>query len=323
MTSFPFELDSPRFPAWECSDLLKKAAARGAWDDSDNEIIRPMAGDPIVVLTHSNRQTLYLGPQWLMNKKAADIVSFVQRWCEFDKCSEWYLGRGSIEGLIRSFYPEGGQGLATVSLTPMRRPIQFRAEDDRRTEVTSNGPARLRFLPQQQINRRWDPKIRLGVWDKHITPFSLPLAGLPFACSHGSRPVDNRWVQVFVHRLANTTGFRLRPDQEHFPYKETWVCLACPGTDVARLSQGQTPAAAPDSYQGDSARVRTSPILTLLKIDLAKAIPWCQMLAMEIDASKGGLILSIRHCSVPWSVQLLISSSVEHINVCEILRRLA
>jgi hypothetical protein len=317
MKQHPVDLDHPRFPVWERPDLLAATTTGSALLDTSNEVIRPLAGDPPVVYSHTNYHTLFLGPQRLLHDEAGEFVRRVQGQFDFDANSPWQERRGMIEGLIRSFFPEDSQGLGTLSITPMRRPAPYRAEDDRRIQVTSPNPSRFAFVNDKKIHRRWDPKVRLGGWEGC---FHLPLAGLPFACAAGSRTADNRLAKIMVQRQLRATGFRLQPGQEH--YRETWLCQACPGADDARLSRGHIPAIPLDSCRGNALRVRTTPILTLLKIDLAAPVPWCQMLAIEMDAAAGGLFLSVRHSSLPWSVLLLVSSSVEHIGVCQTLRKL-
>ena len=46
------------------------------------------------------------------------------------------------------------------------------------------------------------------------------------------------------------------------------------------------------------------------------------MLAVEIDAAAGGTFLSVRHGSMPLALLLLNASPVEHIAVCNAVRRL-
>jgi len=319
MTRTPIDFDDERFPVWACPDLLRGAAVLDRpLDVSCNDVVRRAADDPPEVVREivwqTNYQTLFLGSRSLLHGMADDFVSQIRRQFEFDQQSDWYQCGGMIADLIRSYFPEDGRGLGTFSVTPMRRPALLRGEEERGIEVTSIHPPGVQFL-NRRVERGWDPKIRLGGWGAN---FTLHTIGLPFAWAAGSKDADNRWAKVLVTRRVRASRFRLRPDQEY--YRESWLCRAVPGEDEGRLRSGQIPAVRPAFYQGKAMRVRTTPIMNLGKIDAAGL--QYEMLSIEIDAAAGGNILSVRHASMPWSVFLLNASRVEHVGVCNALRRL-
>jgi len=314
MARSSIDYDAPCFPVWECHELLKKAAAGNYLHEASNEAIRVLAGDPPhIVKNQSNYHTLVLGPQGLLHDEAEEFVRRIQSQFDFDANSVWRERAGSIAGIIRSYYPEGGQELGVLSLMPMRRPAPFRIDQERGTQVVSVTRPRVDFY-----SRKFERVVESFPLGGLTERFDLPLAGLAFACSAGTHPAENRLTRLLVRRRIRAAAFGLPPDQEY--YRETWLCQACRGKDEARLLRGQIPAISPNRYVGITARVRASPILHLVKINIdQQRFHW---LGMELDAQAGGLIFSVRHGSMPLSVAVLTASPVEHIAYCQILRRL-
>jgi len=207
MARSSIDYDAPCFPVWECHGLLTKAAAGGNLHEQFNEAIRPLPGDPLhIVKNQSNYHTLVLGPQGLLHDEADEFVRRIQSQFDFDANSVWCERAGYIAGIIRSYYPEGGQELGVLCLMPMRRPAPFRIDQERGTQVVSVTRPRVDFY-----SRRFERVVESFPLGGLTERFDLPLAGLAFACSAGTHPGENRLTRLLVRRRIRAVAFGLPP----------------------------------------------------------------------------------------------------------------
>ncbi len=176
--------------------------------------------------------------------------------------------------------------------------------------MTSLGTPDLWWVKSERLEH---PKATIRLGGGANGSFRLPVCDLSFA--RGSEGADS--THDFA-RLRITRKVTARQFDVMAPfYEEMWLCRARKEYDDERLLRGEIPAIDRACYQ-DAVRLRMTPILNLISVDARLN---CRLLAIELDPASGG-ILSIRFSSMPLRVVLVNAAPVEHIAICQALRKL-
>lgn len=293
-------------PVWEQPKLWEQAASVESLLVEENNALQLKPSDPIV---KTNCHALHLGPQRLLHAKAADFFHEIRTLCEFDEWCYWDNQQDWLDLKFRTFFPEKSEEVGWVSVLMARRPAQFREQQDPTIKVTQE--KRARPWPVRAAKYLECAPLELSL---DSTLFSIPTKGLLFACESDRVLRKGQVFATRVLRKIHSTRFGIVKN-----YEEVWVCVAQAGEDEDRLERGHIPAVPESLYRDRAIQVRTTPILNQVKIDI-RAMSYT-VDAIEIDP-RSGRILSMRRNQTPLKAALLLSSPVEHIAVCEALRRL-
>lgn len=281
-----------RQAVWEHGELFTAAAARGQLITVQQPALQTRLDDPRFRL---NLHDLRLGPQRLLRNHGLYLFDQIRRELDFGEWDYWDCQREWLCDVFRTVFPADEEAIGTFSFLSARRPAMFREQQDATIRVVQ-APARSHFLRRAaDLARR---PLRIG-------DLQLPTKGLRMASDGERARRTNRVAMTVVPRQVISTkhGF-----SHH--YEEFWYCLA-DREQQDLLTAGRIPAVAGSAYRPLAVRVRTSPMLNLVRI--TRNLKY-NILMIEIQPETGE-ILTLRWARLPLAAALLNSSPVEHQSV--------
>jgi hypothetical protein len=302
-----------RAPVWRHPHLFVRAC-------SSDLALHPVQNDAVASITeaergllgsHPNRHVLWMGPQKRLHEAGFAKEAFLSVKSILRLDVDWSRQReGFIEVFCRFFSPDD-RGVGIFSVTSARRPAYLRDAEATRIVVKAAGAPEMSWVSQQRIQHP-NPTIWLGD-DLSAGSFELPVGELHFARGSDGAHFQQQFAKLQVRRIVSAHNYNVPAY-----YDEMWVCRARRGDDNERLRKGQIPAIKPERYEGLHARLRTTPIVNLWRLDSKLR---CTLLSMEINPSSSEF-LSMRFSFLPLGVVLLNAAPVEHAAICQALRKL-
>lgn len=289
-------------PVWEQPELWGHADG-GRVLTLENEAVTVGPQDPRIPENH-NYHALVLGLHEELSRRADWFFGAVRWACGFDGWACWDTQREWLNAMFRTFFSGAGGEVGWVSLTAARRPAQFREQADPTLCVTQAREARPCACRQARYLDR--ARLELG-------RLVVPTRGVRFAAASERVRKRGHLFATYVGRRVQCGRFGIAQR-----YEEVWLCLAREGEDEERLKRGQIPALPEFYYQGPVVRLRTTPIVTLVRVNLRRMS--YTFVGIELDPLSGE-ILSVRWTDMPLS-GALCSSPGEHAAVCDALGRL-
>ena len=281
--------DQERGPVWEHPEWLENAATRDKLISSQNTALKTEFGDPRVRV---NFHDFRLGPQKLLRNHGRHVFEQVRSEFDLGTYDYWDCHRKWLTAMFRAVFPKDEEWIGTFAVLSARRPAMFREQQVADVRVTQD-VAIPHFMGKFADQK--EPFIKLG-------DIRVPTKGLRLAYDSitGRRTAELATIRVPRRVQASSFGIDER-------YDEFWMCLANRGEENY-LREGKIPAVATNAYQPGHVRVRTCPLLTLVR--LTRSMSYC-FLVVEVHPESGE-ILSIRWCRMPFSVAMLNASPVEH-----------
>jgi hypothetical protein len=278
-------------PLWEQWKPWERIA-RGAHPDRvENEAVKLVPGDPRV---RENYHALALGDARYLAGLSGTFFSMVREKCDFSSFDDWDSQKEWLEAMFRSFF-NCDKEVGWVSLVMARRPSQFRHFLDSRVRI-SQAPNGATPRPVREAKYLGLAPLRLSL---AATEFSLVTKGLRFSCSDETVRKSGQVFAISVPRVVHAP--QLNVARRH--YREVWVCLGQASQDEERLQRGEIPAVPPTQYRAPLIRVRSTPILSLAKVNLGSMR--IQALPIEIDP-RSGEVLSLRRTESDLSTGLIL-----------------
>jgi hypothetical protein len=324
-----------RAPVWEHPDVFRQACETdSALYPVENDAISALTdADRVTLNSHRNHHILWMGSQNRLRDFAAEAFASAKSALRLG--ADWNgTQRTGFINLFRSFFPRDEQSLGVFSIVSARRPARFRNLDDNGIVVESVGTPEVRWPSRERLDCH-DATIRLGRGINGL--FKLPVSELRFGRGSDGGDAEHRFATLKETRAVWAQRFRVPPY-----YDEMWVCRARQGYDDKVLLRREIPAV--DSAQCGTERLRLTPILNLARIedvsmrqiggrltrkssvlrDLKRPVDYrlkCTLLAVEINPFSGE-IFSVRFSFMPLAVVLVNAAPVEHVAICQALRKL-
>jgi len=298
-------MSSNEQPAWR-RVLWERIAAGFRPQRVEREAVKLLPGDPRV---RENYHGLVLGDLPRVGCLAREFFSLIRENCDFDSFDQWDRQREWLEAVFRDFFRGGSGEVGWASLATIRRPAQFRDLQDRRVQILQHrGAACPRPVREARYLGRAPLLLPLAAGE-----FTFPTKRLHF--SYETEAVRRRGhvFAVYVPRSVHAPEFGVNAVH----YREVWVCPGHPGEDEERLRNGHIPAVPEAYYRDGIARLRTVPILNLVKVNIVSQM--FKVLPVEIDPRDGG-VLSVRGNETSLAAGLLASGSAETLAVAEALQ---
>jgi hypothetical protein len=284
---------------WDHPDWWAYASTSSSLISVTDSAVEITQDDPhLQVNVHDFR----LGPQRFLHDHGQYAFDQIRDLFDFGSWDAWDYQRTWLINLFKEFYGESESAIGTFSILAARRPAFLRSQQDS-SIIVSQKPSKIHFPKLAKSLGRG----RLRVGDTLVCMEKLRMAGLD-----RPRLRDRRLAMSTVPRRVESTRLKLS-----LGYQEFWWCLADPEDHMQLLHQGRLPAWSERVYLGKAGRIRTSPMLNLVRIgrDLSYTI-----LAVELDPASAEVIC-LRWARYPMSVALLQGSPVEHRAVRSALRK--
>ena len=277
-------------PIWKAPELWASAASSNTLRKKENLALSVVDGDPRISV---NFHDLRLGPQRLLHGHGEYAFDQIRDLFDFGSWDAWDHQRQWVINLFRAFYGEHEDAIGTFSILAVRRPAAFRVQQDP-TIVIAQSTGRIHFTRQPRLRR--NHSIRIG-------DIRVSTEGLRFAGADNPTLRSGHMAMTVVPRQVRSSQFNFMARFEEF-----WWCLADPVDHRELLQQGRLPAWGERIYEGQAGRIRTSPLLNLVRIsrDLTYTL-----LTIELDPASAE-VMSIRWVRSPLAVAMLQASPVEH-----------
>lgn len=287
-----------RGPVWNHGEWFASAAASAKLVTIQRSALQTSLEDPRVQL---NLHELRLGQQQLLRDHGSYLFDQIRQELGFGEWDHWDCHREWLAEVFRTVFPAGEEAIGTFSFLSARRPATFREQQDQTVKV-AQGVARPKFM-RRAVDLARRPLM--------VGDLRLPTKGLRFACDTDQARRTSRVAMTVVPRHVVSTKYGF---SHH--YEEFWYCLA-DAEQRDLLTAGRVPAVAGTAYRPLAVRIRTSPILNLVRITRTLKYNW---LGIEIQPETGE-ILTLRWGRLPLAAALLNSSPVEHESVQRALQR--
>lgn len=287
-------LSDPEQPDWVRGVFWTRVAATEEVAQSEQAALAVGADDPPL---NVNYHALRLGPQSLLHAEGASAFEQIGTEFGLGSSADWTAQEEWVDAVFRAFFPPLCPFPGWWSLLSIRRPAQFRKEQDPSVRI-DQFPARTYPLRRAAELERGGA-LTLG-------DLQIPMAGVRMGVHPDVDRKDVRLVMTVVPRLVQAPRLALRAH-----YDEAWLCLADPVADAGRLARGQVPAVPRSAYSAPAVRVRQTRLLNLVRVggDL-----WSTTLAIELEP-RSAEVLSIRRVRMPVAAALMCSSPVERVGM--------